>query len=315
MLGTKETFSFLSTQKRSEARKLLSADEIVAIKEVAKKSDGGKYNKYTAPEGLVTTTFISPDFTRLSDDEKGEIVLFLKCKKEDEAYRYENLIVNALLKQFEIGRKFGLSNESLCSGLNLNVEYTGRSIADDKQNLYLRTLDRHVVTLAKEGASEEELVIELAGHIFHESVHDADGNMSQVFFNGKGPFGEVSTVTAQLAYYLEIGYEGPTTYNSGRYLEGVNKIQSGENSSLDYDIATCVAGDLIFQSLLETYPSILITAVAVDHITACRIIVEKLTENEKQLLIPSLKKAIANSADELQFKAILEQVKQEKNRN
>ena len=49
MLGTKETFSFLSTQKRSEARKLLSADEIVAIKEVAKKSDGGKYNKYTAP--------------------------------------------------------------------------------------------------------------------------------------------------------------------------------------------------------------------------------------------------------------------------
>jgi hypothetical protein len=200
----------------------------------------------------------------------------------------------------------------LYTDFKLNVEDKGTIIADHEGNLYPRVLDEHVAILKQQGATDEQIVTEFAGHIFHESAHNAEGNMREVLFNGRSPFGEVATVTTQLAYYLDEGYHGPSAYDSNRFRTGHKKIQNGGNSSRDYDIATYIAGRLIFQSLKEAYPDMLAEVEGMDQFTACRTIIEKLSDDERQQLIPTLKKAIANSADEKVFADILERTKHEK---
>lgn len=306
-----ELLQQIDTPTELDSKKSLTVDELSLIR--SENQIGGRTVKnYTTPEGTVTTTFLSPDFSKLSDSKRDEIISFLKARQNDEGYRYEQLIVNALLKQFEIGQKFGLSRESLYTDFKLNVEDRGTVLVDDWGHLYLRVLDDHVGTLRQQGATDEQLVTELAGHIFHESVHNAEGNMSEVLFNGKRPFGEIATVTTQMAYYLEEGYDGPTTYNSRWFRTGLNKVQNGGNNSRDYDIATYVGGKLIFQSLREAYPAMLAEVEGMDPIAASKTIVAKLSIEERKQLIPTLKKAIASSADQEVFETILKQTKQEK---
>jgi hypothetical protein len=311
MPETGEFSQSVDSRNRFESRKSLSVDEISAIR-TEDKVGGRIIKSYIVPEGTVSTTFISPNFEKLSDIKTQEILLFLRSRQNGEGYRYEPLIVNALLKQFEIGSRFGLSRDSLYTDFKLNVEDKGTIIADHEGNLYPRVLDEHVAILKQQGATDEQIVTEFAGHIFHESAHNAEGNMREVLFNGRSPFGEVATVTTQLAYYLDEGYHGPSAYDSNRFRTGHKKIQNGGNSSRDYDIATYIAGRLIFQSLKEAYPDMLAEVEGMDQFTACRTIIEKLSDDERQQLIPTLKKAIANSADEKVFADILERTKHEK---
>ena len=178
-------------------------------------------------------------------------------------------------------------------------------------DLDLRLLDGHIRILRQQGATDEQLVTELAGHIFHESVHDGAGNMEEVFLGGRPSFGEITTVTAQLAYYLEKGYKGPTSYNKSMFRNGFKKVQDGGNNSVDYDIATYIGVTLILKSLREAYPELVQEIEGVDPLTACSTIIEKLSEGDRQQLIPSLKKAIADSTDRKVFGDILNQTRQD----
>jgi len=311
MSETGESPQPINNSNGPERSKALNREEISAIR-TEDKIGGRIVKSYTIPEGTVTTTFLSPNFDKLPTDKTEEILLFLRSRQNGEGYRYETLIVNSLLRQFEIGKKFGLSRDSLYTDFKLNVEDKGMILADHEGSLYLRVLDEHVSILRQQGATEEQLTTELAGHIFHESAHNAEGNMSEVLFNGRSPFGEIATVTTQMAYYLDEMYTGPTAYDPRRFKAGFNKIQNGGNNSCDYDIATYIGGKLIFQSLREAYPTMFVEVEDMDPITACQTIVAKLSPDERQKLIPTLKKAIANSADEKVFEAVLEQTKQEK---
>lgn len=256
-----------------------------------------KLHTYALPEGSVAAAFIPPDLGRISEEEKDKIIHFLKARKDGERYRYEALVVNVLFEQLQIAKKFGLSQDSLYTTFRLDVEGDASMLADHEANLHLRVLDKHVNILMQEGATEDQLVTELSGHIFHESVHNAKGNMADVLFNGNRPVGEITTVTSQMGYYLEKGYTGPRSYDLNRFKNGLKKIQNGESNVLDYDIATCVGISLLLQSLTETYPNLIPDIENMDPFTACESMVTKLSPEDRQRLIPALKKAMANSAD------------------
>lgn len=288
--------------------KPLTMEELSAIRTEIK--IGGRIIKsYAAPEGTITTTFLSPDFDKLPDSKKEDILLFLRSRQNGESYRYEALIVNSLLKQIEIGQKLGLSRESLYRNLKLNVENKGTTLVDDWGYLYLQTLDDHIAILRQQGVTDDQLITELAGHIFHESLHNSEGNIREVLLNGKSPFGEISTVTAQMAFYLEERYKGPTAYDSRRFKAGLNKIRNGGTSSRDYDIATYVGGKLIYQALIDEYPALLSETENMDPISACQTIVANLSPEERQKLINVLKKAISKSSDEKIFEDLLDQTR------
>lgn len=296
-----------------ERRQLLTVDEISNIR--TDERIGHKIgHTYTLGDRSVSTVFLSPDMDAISDQKRDEILTFLQAKENGEGYRYEPLIVSSLFKQYDIGSKFGLSEDSLYRDFKLIVEDKGKIMLDDWGHIYLRVLDEHVKkSLKPRGATDEQMVTELAGHVFHESVHNAEGNMKQVLFNGKTPFGEIASVTAQLAYYLDEGYNGPTSYNDNRFSDGLNKVRSGNTNGRDYDIATYVGGTLILNALREAYPKFLPEIKDMDPIVACYAIVGKMSSDERQSLIPTLKKAMANSADEKVFEDVLNKAKQENN--
>jgi len=286
----------------------LSMDEINSIRTEEKV---GNYTRkiYTGPEGVVSTMFIIPNFDKIPPKEADEILAFLRARQIGEGYRYEPLIVNSLLEQFQIGQKWGLSNDSLYVNFKLIVDEKGFIVLDGDANLYLRVLDDHIKVLRQQGVSEEELVTEFAGHIFHESVHNGEGNMRAVLLNGKSPIGEITTVTAQMAFYLDEGYTGYTAYTPSRFRAGLNKIQNGITDGRDYDIATYVGGSLILKSLKEAYPVYVGGLENMDAITASRAIIARLSVDERQTLVPTLKKAIVDSADENVFDDILNRTK------
>lgn len=163
--------------------------------------------------------------------------------------------------------------------------------------------------MKKQGATDEQVMTELAGHIFHEAVHQGEEGLDAALLNGRSSFGEVTTVTAQMAYYLDKGYQGPSSYDSRRMQQGLRKIQDGAGSVRDYDIATYVASQLLLRSLQETYPELFREIMQMNALEACRHIVGKLSYEQRQQLIPSLKNAIARSADEEEYKKITEQLR------
>lgn len=294
-----------------DIQRSLTVKEILSIRTDERVGRSIVY-RYKTADRTVSTTFVSPSIDRMSDNEREAILKFLRSRQNGEGYRYEPLVVNSLLRQFQIGQRFGLNRDSLYTDFKLNVENKGSILVDDWGHVYLRVLDEHVNILRRQGATEEQLITELAGHIFHESIHNAEDNMREVLFNGKDPFGEIATITAQMAYYLDEGYTGPTAYTQQQFKAGFNKIQAGRTNSRDYDIATYVSVSLILQSLKETYPTFLPKAEKIDPISACRTIVSKLSPNERRNLIPTLKKAIVNSADERVFEDILDKTRRKK---
>jgi hypothetical protein len=298
-------------QSNSDNKRYLTQEEVANIR-TDSQLGGRLLRTYTTEDGVATATFISPNFDNISDEKREEILAFLRNRKEGEGYRYESLVVNSLLEQFRIGEKFGLSKNSLYTHFKLNVEDRGSILADHEGHLYLRVLEDHVNILKQQGATDEQLITELSGHIFHESAHNAEGNMREVLFNGKSPFGEIATVTAQMAYYLDEEYDGPSAYTLNRFKAGIKKIEGGATSSRDYDVATYVGITLLRQSLRDAYPVLSDQMKNDDPFTECRTIIAGLSPEERQKLIPTLKIAIVKSADEEVFEDMLVKTRQEK---
>ncbi|OGD88827.1 hypothetical protein A3I53_03360 [Candidatus Curtissbacteria bacterium RIFCSPLOWO2_02_FULL_40_13b] len=303
--GLDEAKDLKATQKV-----FLTIEEISAIRSdvVLGILKGKKYQTDDA-EVSVVETGIDPD--KFQDEtDRDEILALFRNKEKGEVYPYERFIVNALLEQPRIARKFGLPRKSLLLDLRSDYLSRGTSVFDHEGNLHRRVLAKHIEILKNRGATDEQLIIELAGHIFHEAIHDVDGDLEEVLFGGKTSLGEITSVTAQMAYYLEEEYHGPTSYDFRRYQAGLAKIKNGENFTRDYDIATCIAGQLLLRALKESYPES--QAEGEEPIAQCEKIVAGLSTEERQKLIPCLKKAIEQSADENGFNTVVETLRKEK---
>ncbi len=309
-----ETLGSISTSGLPEVstrRQLLTVEQVASIR-TTDWNGRGRVFQYTTAEGTVSATYYSPS-EKVIDSQRGEIISFLKAIQHGEGYRYESLVVNSLFAQLEVARKFGLSTASMLTDIRLNVEDKGTILFDHTGDLYLRVLDEHVALLRGNGATEDQITTEVSGHLFHEAVHNAEESSMQTdLLNGRDSFGEITSVTAQVAYYLEEGYVGPTSYDIRRFKAGLDKIRRGKINILDYDIATYVGLTLLLQSLTEVFPDLTLGSSDINPYTECCSIIVGLPSTERQKLIPALKKAIAHSADEKVFETIMTQAKQEK---
>lgn len=232
-----------------------------------------------------------------------------KLKESREAYTFERILVNALLEQLRISEKFALPKNVLMQDLKLEYLDTGTRLADARGIINVQVLAQHINTLKMQGATDEQIITELSGHLLHEEIHEANKPLKDTLLEGNSSFFEITTITAQLAYYLEKGYNGPTSYDIRKFKKGLQKIKDGQTSSAgDYDVATCSAATLIRRSLQKSYPTLAEETKDMDSYTACQTIVAKIPSEEKGKLIPSLKKAIAQSADPNEFQAIIREL-------
>lgn len=95
-----------------------------------------------------------------------------------DSYPYEGLLVNALVEQLRIAKKFNLPVKSIYKSMKLDFrEEQARILMDNTGFIYPFILQKHIESLKKEGATDEQIITEVSGHIFHESLHDIDGEL------------------------------------------------------------------------------------------------------------------------------------------
>jgi len=223
---------------------------------------------------------------------------------------YERLLTNALVEQLKIAKKFGLPAKSIYKSMKLDFrDEQSRVLMDNVGFVYPFILQKHIDVLKKSKATDEQIITEISGHIFHESLHDIDGELTDVLFGGKRSFGEVTSITGQLAYYLEKGYDGPKGYDVKCSARGQKKIKEDKEKSFDHETATVVASELLLEQLKIAYPDIEIDAEM--SLDACEQLVAQIPPERRDALIPALKEAILQSADEKKFNAVVARLKEE----
>lgn len=254
---------------------------------------------------------IDPEDRRFKES-KAHIDSIRSKKEPGEAFFGEKVLVNALFQQAKIAKMFDIPKEGLY--LSLKPEYLteGNILMESMGDVCMLTLDNHIEILKKLGASNDQIAVELAGHIFHEAIHDGDGGLVEALLNGKSSLGEVTSITGQLAYYLMEGYKGPKSYDAKCSLLGQKKIEQGGGQSSDHTVATSVAGELLLEQLLTVYPDIVGETEGKTAFEVCEDIIAKIPEDRRSELAPALKRAIADSANKNKFQQVVEKLKQDK---
>jgi len=152
---------------------------------------------------------------------KERILAVLKSKEEGEILPCEKLLVNALVEQYRIAKMFGIKETEVWSSLLADYTHEGSSMMSYMgDEVYMLSLAQHIDSLKKEGATNEQVITEISGQIFHESIHNGKTEIS----GHNSPFGEVTPITGQLAYYLAKRYRGPKGYDAPRSLLGLKKL-------------------------------------------------------------------------------------------
>jgi hypothetical protein len=177
-------------------------------------------------------------------------------------------------------------------------------------NIYVLQLIKHIDTLEKMGASEDQIAVELAGHAFHEAVHQGENGLDEALLNKKRPLGEVTSITSQLAYYLMRGYNGPKSYDNSFFEDGIKKIYNGENSVSEHNVATCVSHELLLEQLVAFFPEIADSIESKTSLDACEEIVAKIPQEKRDSLIPALKEAIFQSTDREKFNEVIKKLRE-----
>jgi len=304
---------------------LLDRETPLTIEEIASarsenfeiSSYGGQKYRFGDTEISILREFIDKDKIK-NDDHKNQILDVLKSRKQGEIGHYKTLLVNVLAEQARIARKFGTPAEGLYQSMKLDYGYRfgdAKDLMGSFGDIYALQLVKHIETLKKLGANEDEIAIELAGHVFHEAVHQGENGLNGALLNGGRALGEVTYITSQLAYYLEKGYQGPKSYDSSFSKRGIKKIQDGEASISDHDVATSVSHELLLTQLRANYPEIAEGIKTESSFDACEEIVAKISAGQRDQLIACLKRAILESTSEEKFKEVVEKLKKNNSKN
>ncbi len=243
-----------------------------------------------------------------NDDHKRDIVELYKRREEGEQEVCETVMVNALRKQTTIAGRFGLPLRGLYTSLKMDyVAPPGGVLMGNFGDLYMATLSKHVDNLRRQGLDELSIATELAGHVFHEAVHQGEDGLDAALLDGRHSVGEVTTIAAQLAYYATEGFFGFTSYTAKNCAKGREKILAGTTNLLDYDIATCIATHLLLEELLTVTPTE--DTNDPNPLTSFQRIAKGFPSGERAKLVPALKKAIARSANPAEIDAVCERIK------
>lgn len=229
----------------------------------------------------------------------------VESKEQGEVYPCERVIVNALFEQANISKVFDLPAESMfrldfVGGKTVMMASSGR--------INVLVLREQIKSLKKDGASDEQVITEISGHMLHETLHMCS-DMESGFLQGRQSVGEFTSITGQLAYYLLKGYNGPSSYENKTIIDGNKQIDEGNDSVRDYDVATSVSSELLLEHLSAVFPEFAGDIEAETSLDACRAIIAKISPERRGDLVPCLKQAILESTDEERFKEILEKLK------
>ncbi len=294
--GITQNSEYISTDKLAEIRKDLTVS----------KSPQSRLYEYDLGDGYKVTlnqTIGFPD--NASDKFIAKYRNYVMSKKEGEVFAFETVLVNALRLQVEASKIFKIPFKSMFQGFNIQLDSkseSSNSLIDSWGNINPVILLEH--SQALKGITDEQLSIELAGHLFHESMHQTD----EIIFSESGALGEITSVTSQLAFYLYEGYTGPTSYNERRFSIGVKDLKDKDkHSPFDYNIATCVGTELILEQLRETFPDI--KSDASNSYLINRDICSKVKPEDKEKLALCLRRAMELSNREEVFNGIIRKVK------
>jgi hypothetical protein len=180
----------------------------------------------------------------------------------------------------------------------MKLDYTSQAtgiLMSNFGDIFMQTLAKHVDYLKERGATDQQVITELAGHVFHEAVHQGEEGLDGALLEGRTALCEVTTITSQLAYYLSERYTGPKSYDARRCKAGTKKIKDGGDNLLDHDIATTISYDLLFQQLKTDFPDIAVEVEGLDPPAGCERIAELIPSERDGELMSSFRSAIAES--------------------
>lgn len=288
----------------SKSNRFLTAEELAGIRtETPNPFNQNQMFEYKVEDVSVSCTRLPLDANQIaSEAHKESVVKVLQKKQEQEVFAHEAVLVNALLEQQRIADTFAIPHDGVYGAINLDFISQSGILFDYAPTAYMQTLDRHVSVMRGKSLSDADIAIELAGHIFHEAVHESSTSLSTALLGGGRSLGELTPVVAQLAYYLERGYRGPSSYDTQAVRTGAEKIvrnggTSSDATALDYDIVTCVAGELLLDSLNEAFPGRSAMAEGMTSLESCRDIIDGLEPIDRTKLVPALKGTIVRATD------------------
>jgi len=242
---------------------------------------------------------------------KDKILALHDGRENAESFGHETLLVNALIEQNRIAKMFGVDSKDLWSSCVADYSHSGKAMMDNMgDNVYMLSLDEHVKKLEKDGATNEQVIIEIAGQMFHESIHQNEPTVRKELLRGKASLGELTPITAQLAYYLAIGYTGPKGYDAYSCSLGIEDIKKGKDLEKNHEIATSVSAELLLEQLKSVYPDIAEGVDIKSSLDACETIVVAIPPERRRFLMPALKEAILQSTDEKKSTEVVKRLKQ-----
>ena len=224
---------------------------------------------------------------------------------------FESLIVGALMHQAKIADALGVPRSSLIAGMKLNYydHPNGTMLMDNNEIIHMKALQQHIESLRQAGVSDKDIAVELAGHIFHERLHDADEITRKSLLNNGETSGEVVTVTGQLCSYLLLGYKGKTSYDCSQEAFRRARASTAYDLFADYDIASIVGGKCILSNLQKSFPEHCTGLDISDPLRASQTICDRLSESERSRLPEALRGAIADSANRQKVADIIDEVR------
>jgi hypothetical protein len=237
----------------------------------------------------------------------GNVVVFetpvgtveLMGQAESMSEQDAHIIVNALLQQQRIAIALNAPADMVQTAFKVEWGSGSDTMMNNWGTMFVSTVRRHVEVLRSQGASDAEIVTELSGHIFHEAVHDTSADGTKQMYRGNPSNGEISTITTQTAYYISAGYHGPTSYEPDAVPAGAEKIRKGQGAldRTDYDVATCVAGELIHRRLAKAFPKIAREIQTKNPLEAAHEIAKRVPVEDQPKLLTALREAVADSCD------------------
>ncbi len=214
----------------------------------------------------------------------------------------EYVLAASLHEQRNIAAAFGLPASALCKVLKLDYSRNaGDGIMDSYFNVYMRTFLEKMRLLRSEGFQEEDLIHEVAGYAFHETLHSpGDSQEISALLKSDRAIGEVTPITGELAYHLLSRHRRSLFTIEGFEQRGLAALRNGDNTHQKHEHmrACAIAYKLLRNRLSEAFPlPAQLAANMHPDSAACWSIRDAVTASEETRLTEALKGALADSAN------------------
>lgn len=212
----------------------------------------------------------------------------------------EYTLAAALLAQREIAEMFGLDRGALCRMLKLRYdENRGDGIMNSHFLVYVAKFREKMALLRSRGFSEEDIIREVSGYVFHESLHNIDDEpLLQDSLGVPQCIDEYTTMTGELGYFLLTGHERSLASEEDFEAKGLTILrgQSSNDQKADHQKAVAVAYRLLLDALLAAFPEHADAGAVRPFSAACWAIRKRVPAEADAVLRAAVRSALVASA-------------------